>query len=898
MNSVKFIPTNSSMKTQKALCIAALLWLLSLQTFATTYYSRVNGGNWNSNATWSTVGYGNSTNAGTYPKTGDAAYIGDGYRIYINTSVTCASITIGQGISGILEYASGANYIVTVSGNVVLNRNARFHYNTAVAATHTCRVGGNFTNSGVVDFYYGAGQYVNVIFNGNSNSIVNGSGSWDLNDVSLIKTLTDNSVTVNVSAFENAIRNFVTVGSCGTYVHNNIGTYSINPSANFTIYPNVKFKVPMGTMWFASAQSTVTLQGSLYVTGGSVNIGSTAGTAGLQSDRNGTFVPYLEVTSGTLNVFGGISHSGGSALEPMAFRMTGGTININTGSIGTNTHLFCVNNHINSTFNMSGGTIILQKPNTTPGYNVYDVGICDNTVTTGGTIQFGNSATLTASNFSFLPLPNATYPHFNITGPAGNFVSVSPSVNAIANFKLLSLNIGVNKIFDICSISGTAGMTKYMTLLSNVPSTTDAFLNNGIFYARYSTVIFNGSTAQGIGGNTPTTFCYLSINNANNVTANQPINLTAYLFLVNGKLITTNTNILTCGNNANCDLGSASSYVEGPMVHTVASSLELSKTYPFGKSGVHRPVVFTVRHATSASVTYRAEIFNSPAGALPFTLPPTISQVSNVRYVKFIRQAVVNFSYGGIQMYYGSDDAVLDYQTLAVAQDDGTSEWRSLGGTATSNGSGYITSGTFNSFTNYFALANPPGGQNPLPVTLTGFSAKQNSKSVNVNWTTSAEINSDYYTVERSSNNRDYEAIAAVKGAGNSTSALNYSAIDENPSKGVSYYRLRQTDYDGREEVYPPVSVNYSVKSEFNIYPTVSNGKAIHLTNSENDMQTYSIAIQSMNGKTIPASIKANGSGIDLSIDEKYSNDNGVYLITATRGNEILRDKVIISKNN
>src|SRR5215216_2668677 len=87
MKSVKFIPSNSSMKTQKALCIAALLWLLSLQTFATTYYARTNGGNWNSNATWSTVGYGNSTNTGTFPKTGDAAFIGDGYRVYITQSV-------------------------------------------------------------------------------------------------------------------------------------------------------------------------------------------------------------------------------------------------------------------------------------------------------------------------------------------------------------------------------------------------------------------------------------------------------------------------------------------------------------------------------------------------------------------------------------------------------------------------------------------------------------------------------------------------------------------------------------------------------------------------------------------------------------------------------------------
>jgi hypothetical protein len=884
------------MRTIRSFIISTALIVFSLQSFATTYYSRTNGGNWNVNSTWSTVTYGNATNTGTYPKIGDFAYIGDGYTININTTINCATIIVGEGRSGVLRYLSGGNYFVNVTGNLTVNRGAKFWYNTAIAQTHACLVGGNFINNGAVDFYYGSGQLVNLNFTGNSNSNVGGTGTWDLNNVTLSKTTADIYVSANTFSFEAAIRNFI--GTSGTYIHNNAGSYTlISAAGNYTINQNMKFKVPAGSMWFSSTGNSLTLQGSLYVNGGTVTVGTSAVSAsyfGLLSDQSGAAVPYLEVTSGTLNVYGGISFASGSALDPMAFKMTGGTINVNTSATGSTAHLFCINNVPASSFFMSGGTIILQKPNTT-GYLNFDVGIPDtNVTTTGGTIQFGNASTPTGSYFSFVPLANRIYPHFYVSGAAATAVSLAPSVNSTANFKLLSLNIDPNKSFDVRSIAGTAGDSKQMTLLSNVPATTNALNNNGVFYQRFSNVIFGGSSAQGIGGSTATTFYYLTMNNPTGVTLNKPANLTSYLYLTNGNLITTNTNILTCGFNANCDLGSSTSFVDGPLVHTVATNVQVTKTYPFGKSGIHRPTILTIKHSTSTAVTYRGEIFNSSASALPFTLPPTISRVSSVRYVKFIRQAVANFSSGSIQMYYGIDDVVWDYTSLVVGQDDGVSQWRSIGGTATSNGSGYINSGTFSTFTNYFALANPPGGQNPLPVTLTKFNAKRNGSIVDINWTTSAEINCDHFIVERSVNNRDYTTVQVVNGAGNSTVTHIYKANDVNPLKGLTYYRIKQTDYDGRIQSFPPVSVSASASPDFSIYPTVSNGKEIHMSNSDNDLSTYDITVRNMSGKLVPASIKSNGYGVDLSVD---NNANGIYIVTATRGDDILKNRVIISGN-
>jgi hypothetical protein len=86
----------------------------------------------------------------------------------------------------------------------------------------------------------------------------------------------------------------------------------------------------------------------------------------------------------------------------------------------------------------------------------------------------------------------------------------------------------------------------------------------------------------------------------------------------------------------------------------------------------------------------------------------------------------------------------------------------------------------------------------PLPITLVSFDAKLSGKQVNITWTTSTEINNDYFTVERSADGINFERLTQIKGAGNSNFLKNYFFADESPFTGVNYYRLRQTDFDGK----------------------------------------------------------------------------------------------------
>lgn len=86
----------------------------------------------------------------------------------------------------------------------------------------------------------------------------------------------------------------------------------------------------------------------------------------------------------------------------------------------------------------------------------------------------------------------------------------------------------------------------------------------------------------------------------------------------------------------------------------------------------------------------------------------------------------------------------------------------------------------------------------PLPITLSGLSANvTNRNSVLLEWSTSTEINNDYFSIEKSSDGEHFDFVANVKGSGNSNTTKNYSLEDRKPYYGKSYYRLKQTDFDG-----------------------------------------------------------------------------------------------------
>ena len=109
----------------------------------------------------------------------------------------------------------------------------------------------------------------------------------------------------------------------------------------------------------------------------------------------------------------------------------------------------------------------------------------------------------------------------------------------------------------------------------------------------------------------------------------------------------------------------------------------------------------------------------------------------------------------------------------------------------------------------------------PLPIELLHFSAIAGEAGVSLKWSTATEINNDYFTIQRSIDGLNWEIINYMQGAGNSNRVISYEWDDKNPIQGISYYRLKQTDFDGQYEYFAPVAV------EFN--PVVTKTEILHV---------------------------------------------------------------------
>ncbi len=115
-----------------------------------------------------------------------------------------------------------------------------------------------------------------------------------------------------------------------------------------------------------------------------------------------------------------------------------------------------------------------------------------------------------------------------------------------------------------------------------------------------------------------------------------------------------------------------------------------------------------------------------------------------------------------------------------------------------------------------------------LPIELASFTAKCQQEIIEVEWVTASEINNKYFTLERSDDLTHWNAIARVNGAGNSNIPVAYSFNDESRksiASATTYYRLTQTDYDGKKETFSPIAVScdQSRSYSFNIYPNPVN---------------------------------------------------------------------------
>jgi hypothetical protein len=109
--------------------------------------------------------------------------------------------------------------------------------------------------------------------------------------------------------------------------------------------------------------------------------------------------------------------------------------------------------------------------------------------------------------------------------------------------------------------------------------------------------------------------------------------------------------------------------------------------------------------------------------------------------------------------------------------------------------------------------------QAPLPIRLVFFKGQKLDNHHLLWWQTSLEENNAYFSIERSTDGRNFESIGKIDGAGNHVGLKDYQFRDYNPAQGINYYRLRQVDWNGDFSLSMVIALNNEQSQALQIYP-------------------------------------------------------------------------------
>jgi hypothetical protein len=190
-------------------------------------------------------------------------------------------------------------------------------------------------------------------------------------------------------------------------------------------------------------------------------------------------------------------------------------------------------------------------------------------------------------------------------------------------------------------------------------------------------------------------------------------------------------------------------------------------------------------------------------------------------------------------------------------------------------------------------LSMPPYDCSPLPVTLTSFTADAVKNYSLLSWTTSSEINNDYFSIQKSKDAEHFFEIGRVAGSGNSTSMHNYSYIDEFPYEDFSYYRLNQVDYDGTSDYSGVVAVKFDKKglASFLVYTDYNNESIIISLNTNLNANANYHILDMLGNNIVSGSIRSDN-GSNKIVISTHQLAKGVYIISFSDGIHHLAEKI------
>ncbi|HKR07107.1 MAG TPA: T9SS type A sorting domain-containing protein [Bacteroidia bacterium] len=367
---------------------------------------------------------------------------------------------------------------------------------------------------------------------------------------------------------------------------------------------------------------------------------------------------------------------------------------------------------------------------------------------------------------------------------------------------------------------------------------------NNCFGTSTGTVIFNGAN-QAIGGTNSTTFNNLTLQGSGtktiliNTTSGGANAIPSGILNVGNVVLDLNSRSLNISNAATGAITYGTGYIlsedvdNSSKVNWTINNVTGTHTIPFGNTaGVQIPLTFNLTSGNAGDVTvstYASAPNNTP-------LPVTPIPVTHVRNNSgFDNSANTVDRFWEIDPSGSGINAALTF-TYAPSENaaGGNLNMRAQGWNLPQEAWETPLAGQVNPTSQSVLVSNVTTfgpwaiatEDSPLPIELISFTATViDNKEILCKWITATEINNDYFTVERSRDGNEFEEAGKMDGAGNSTSVLNYSLTDYTPYKGISYYRLKQTDFNGDYSYSQVVAVKiFEDASDILIYPNPSNG--------------------------------------------------------------------------
>lgn len=182
----------------------------------------------------------------------------------------------------------------------------------------------------------------------------------------------------------------------------------------------------------------------------------------------------------------------------------------------------------------------------------------------------------------------------------------------------------------------------------------------------------------------------------------------------------------------------------------------------------------------------------------------------------------------------------------------------------------------------------------PLPMKLLYFGAELKNNSVSIKWMTTNEFNIEKYEIERSVDMKNWSKIGDKMPTNSYSNISTYYANDIKGTAEVVYYRLKETDFDGKIFYSEEVSVSdVTSKINFNVYPNPAlNNQILNIELENKNHQEVNVKLVDLNGKLIlENNVTPEGNHIAVELTNITS---GIYFITVSNAAIANTMKVII----